>query len=88
MDDLELEEGVVVRPVWGRVNGKLCFLWRLSWMPLAWKRCSVGWHSFGMVIWEDLFMDLFFLDGTCLGKVTGSKKEEKVVVEEVVLWVV
>ena len=33
-------------------------------------------------------MDLFFLDSTCLGKVTGSKKEEEVVVEEVVVWVV
>ena len=25
VDDLELEEGVVVSPVWGRMNGKLCF---------------------------------------------------------------
>ena len=67
----------------GSYEWETVFLWRLSWMPLAWKKCSVGGHSFGMVIWEDLFMDLFFLDSTCLGKVTGSKKEE-----EVVVWVV
>ena len=43
-------------------------------------------RSFGMVMQEDFFMDLFFLYGTCLWEVSGSKKEEAVVVE-VVAWV-
>ena len=30
VDDLESEGGVVVRLVWGCLNGKLSFLWRLS----------------------------------------------------------
>ena len=30
VDDLESEVGVVVRLVWGCLNGKLYFLWRLS----------------------------------------------------------
>ena len=77
VDDLELEEGVVVRLVWGCMNGRLCFLWCLSWMSLAEKISSIGGRFFGIVIREDLFMELFLLDGTSLGKVTGSKKEEK-----------
>ena len=50
------------------------------------KMSSVGGCSFGMVMREDFFTELFFLDGTCLGKVIGSKKE--VVVVKVVVWVV
>lgn len=77
VDDLELEEVVVFRLVWGCMNGRLCFLWCLSWMFLAEKMSSIGGRFFGIVIPEDLFMELFLLDGTSLGKVTGSKKEEK-----------
>ena len=36
------------------------------------KMSSVGECSFGMVMREDFFFtELFFLDGTCLGKVIG-----------------
>ena len=28
-----------------------------------------------MLMWEDFSMELFFLAGTCLGKVIGLKKE-------------
>ena len=86
MYDLELEVGVVVRPVWGCLNGRLYFLWGLSRMSLEEKMSSVGGRSFGMVIWEDFFMGLYFLGGTCLGKVTASQKEVEVF--KVVVWVV
>ena len=46
-------------------------------MSLAEKMSSIGRRFFGIVILEDLFMELFLLYGTSLGKVTGSKKEEK-----------
>ena len=36
---------------------------------------SNGGRSFGMLMWEDFSMELFFLAGTCLGKVIGLKKE-------------
>ena len=86
MYDLELEVGVVVRPVWGCLNGRLYFLWHLSRMSLEEKMSSVGGRSFGMVIWEDFFMGLYFLGGTCLGKMTASQKEVEVF--KVVVWVV
>ena len=47
---------------------------------------NVGGHTFGMVMQEDFFMELFFFDDGCLGKMNGSKME--VVVLEVVVWVV
>ena len=46
----------------------------------------VGGHPFGMVMQEDFFMEVFFFDGGCLWKVTGSKME--LVVVKVVVWVV
>ena len=39
-----------------------------------------------MVMQEDFFMELFFFDGGCLGKVNGSKME--LVVVKMVVWVV
>ena len=86
VDGFELEEGDILRPVWGCMNGRLYFLRRLSWMSLGGKMSLIDGRSFGMVMREDFFMDLFFLDGTCLWEVSGSKKEEAVVVE-VVAWV-
>ena len=38
-------------------------------MSLAGKMSSVCGRSFGLVMREDLFMELFFHDGTCVGKV-------------------
>ena len=55
-------------------------------MSLERKMSSVGGRPFGMVMWEDFLMELFFFDDGCLGKVTGSKM--KVVVVEVVAWLV
>ena len=69
VDDLKLEEGDVFRPVGGCLNGRLYFLWRLSRMSLAGKMSSACGRSFGLVMREDLFTELFFHDGTCLGKV-------------------
>ena len=43
-------------------------------------------RPFGVVMREDFLMELFSLVVIVLGKVTGSKKEEVVVVE-VVVWV-
>ena len=48
-------------------------------MFLEGKTSSVGGRPLDMVIREDFFMEAFFLDGTCLGKMTGSKKEVMVV---------
>ena len=42
-------------------------------------------RPFGVVMREDFLMELFSLVVIVLGKVTGSKKEEVVVVEVVVL---
>ena len=61
-------------------------MWRLSRMSLEGKMSSVGGSPFGMAMREDFFMELFFCDTSCLGKVGGSKME--VVVVEVVVWVV
>ena len=47
-------------------------------MFLEGKTSSVGGRPLDMVIRED-FMEVFFLDGTCLGKMAGSKKEVMVV---------
>ena len=82
VDDLELEAGAVVRLIWGCLNWRLYFLWRLSQMSLKSKMSTVGGHPFGLVMWADFLMEFFFFDGSCLGKVTGSK--EVVVVEMVV----
>ena len=86
VDGLELEVGTVVRLVRGCLNGRLYFLWCLSRMSLQVKMPNVGGRRFGMVKWEDLFMELFFFDGGCLKNATGSKME--VVVVEEVEWVV
>ena len=61
------------------------FLWHLGQMSLKGRISSVGGSLFSMVMQEDFFMELLFLDDNCLGKVTGSKKE---VVIEVFVWVV
>ena len=79
VDDLELEVGAVVRLIWGYLNWRLYFLWRLSRMPLESKMSKVGWRPFGMMMWADILMEFFFFDGGCLGKVTGSKIEVVVV---------
>ena len=50
VDDLKLEVGVVVRLVWGCLNGRLYFLWRLSRISLEEKISNFGGHPFGMVI--------------------------------------
>ena len=55
-------------------------------MSLERKMSSVGGRPFVMVMREDFFMELFFFDDGCLGKVPGSKME--VVVVEVVAWLV
>ena len=81
-----MEEGVLVRPVSGCLNGRLCVLWCLSQMSLEGKMSSAGRRSFGMMMREKFFMELVFLDGTCLGKVTCSKKD--VVLFEEVVWMV
>ena len=86
VDDLELEVGVVVRLVWGCLNGRLYFLWRLCRMSLEGKMSNVGACCCGMVMREYYFMELLFVDGGCLGKVTSLKME--VVVVLVVVWVV
>ena len=62
------------------MNGKLYFLWRLSRMSLKGKISNVSGRPFCMVMLENYFMEHFFLDGTCLGKVTSSKNELVVVV--------
>ena len=43
-------------------------------MSLKGRISSVGGSLFSMVMQEDFFMELVFLDGNCLGKVTGSKR--------------
>lgn len=68
------------------MNGRLYFFWRLSQVSLERKMSSVGGRPFVMVMREDFFMELFFFDDGCLGKVPGSKME--VVVVEVVAWLV
>ena len=73
VDDLELEVGVVIRLVWGCLNGRLYFFWRLSRMSMEGKKSNVGECPVGMVMREDFLMELFFIDASCLGKVTGSK---------------
>ena len=78
-DDLVLEVGAVVRLIWGCLNWRLYFLWSLSRMSLESKMSKVGWHPFGMVMWADFLMEFFFFDGSCLGKLTGSKMEVVVV---------
>ena len=83
VDDLELEVGAVVRLVWGCLNARLYFLWRLSRMSLEGEMPNVGGHPLGLVMREEFLMGLFFFDGGCLEKVTGSKMEV-VVVEKVV----
>ena len=55
-------------------------------MSLEGKVSNVGGHPFVMVMREHLFVELFFFDGGCLGKVTDPKME--VVVVKVVAWVV
>ena len=58
----------------------------LSRTSLEGKMSNIGGRPFGMVLWADSLMEFFFFDGSCLGKVTGSKKE--VVVVEMVVGVV
>ena len=50
VDDLTLEVGVVLGLVWGSLNGRLYFLWRLSCMSLKGKMSNVGGRSVGIVI--------------------------------------
>ena len=59
--DLELEVGVVGRLAWGYWNVRLYFLWCLSRMSLEGKMSSVDGCPFGMVMWGEFFMKLFFL---------------------------
>lgn len=61
-------------------------MWRLSRLSLEGKMYRVVGRPFGVVMREDFLMELFSLVVIVLGKVTGSKKEEVVVVE-VVVWV-
>ena len=61
-------------------------MWRLSRMYLEGKMSIVGGRPFGLVMREDFLMEFFFFDGSCLGKVTGSKMEVAVV--EMVVGVV
>ena len=61
-------------------------MWRLSRLSLEWKMYRVGGRPFGVVMREDFLMELFSLVVLVLGKVTGSKKDEVVVVE-VIVWV-
>ena len=82
VNDLELEVDVV-GIVWSCVNKELCFLWHLSQMSLEGKMSNVGGHPFGMVMPASSLIEVFFLDGGCLGRVTGPRKEV-VVVEMVV----
>ena len=86
VDDLELEVRAVVRLIWGCLNLRLYFLWRLSRMCLESKMSKVDGRPFGMVMRADFLMEFFFSDGSCLEKVTGSKME--VVVVQMVVWVV
>ena len=89
VDDLELEVGAAVRLFWGCLNWRLYFLCRLSRMSLERKMSKVGGRPFGMVMmWADFLMEFFFFDGSCLGKVTGSKLEVVVVDMLVVVEVV
>ena len=60
VDDLKLEVGVVVRLVWGCLNGRLYFLWRLSRMSLEEEISNFGGHPFGMVITEFFHGALLF----------------------------
>ena len=55
-------------------------MWRLSRMYLEGKMSNVGGRPFGLVMREDFLMEFFFFDGSCLGKVTGSKMEVERVV--------
>ena len=49
-------------------------------MSLESKISKVGGRPFVMVMmWADFLMEFFFFDGSCLGKVTGSKMEVMVV---------
>ena len=41
VDGFELEEGDILRPVWGCMNGRLYFLRHLSWMSLGGKCLSL-----------------------------------------------
>ena len=50
VDDLTLEVGVVFGLVWGSLNGKLYFLWRLNCMSLKVKMSNVCGRSVGIVI--------------------------------------
>ena len=76
VDDLELDEG---EQLWGCLNWRLNFLWRLSRMFLESEMSKIGGRPFGMVMRADFLMEFFFFDGGCLGKVTGSKMEVLVV---------
>ena len=86
VDALELEVGVVARLVWDCLNGGLYFLWRFSQMSLEGKLSNVGECPFGMVMQKYFFIELFFFDGRCLRKVTGSKIG--VLTVEMVVWLV
>ena len=91
VDDLELEVGTVVRLIWGYLNWRLYFLWRLSRMSLESKMSKIGGRPFGMVMRVDFLMEFFFFDDSCLGKVAGSKMEVVVieilvVVEMALIW--
>ena len=74
VDDLTLEVGVVFGLVWGFLNGRLYFLWRLSCMSLKGKMSNVGGRSVGVVMWKNFFIEFFYL------MVTRSKME-------VLVWV-
>ena len=55
--------GVIARLVWGSLNWRLYFLWRLSRTSLEEKMSNVGRRPFGMVMQEDFFMEMFVFDG-------------------------
>ena len=67
VDALGLEVGVVVRLVWGCLNGRLYFLWRFSQTSLEGNFSNVGESPFCMVMQKDFFMELFFFDGIVSG---------------------
>ena len=79
VDDLELEVGAVFRLVRVCLNDRLYFFWCLSRMCLEEEMSNNCGHPFGMVMWADFLIELFLLDGGCLGNVTGAKMEVVVV---------
>ena len=72
VDDLEFEVAVV-RVIWGCLNWRMHFLWRLSRMPLEGRMSNVGGRLFGMVMWADFLMEFYFYDGGYFRKVASSK---------------